>query len=265
MYAEKSCADVLLLSGSEADVGRLTERLRGWLAGESGRGRTVVIEASALQRSMIEERGALLAALHAGLRIVVRAGEGERVLQREGGLPSYLQEQLGSGRLPAVARFTAEGACEAGGVLEAEVALQWLPQGEGRVLSVVNDLPTPGHGTHLLGFVAGLSRALEEEGLDRDLLHYGMPALTKKRVLAGVGAVLRLEHPRPLYASPARTALSSKDALGLFEQVTYRKVRALCREHPGLIEALLERALGVPVGKPGEWRNRPRLDQVALG
>ncbi|RYE84932.1 MAG: hypothetical protein EOO75_17540 [Myxococcales bacterium] len=137
--------------------------------------------------------------------------------------------------------------------MRAEVALQWLSEGEGSVVSLVNGVATPAHGTPLLGLVAGLSRALEEEGLERDLLHYGMPALTRRRVMAGVSAVLSLDHPSPRYSTPSRLALSSPDAQALFDQLVHRKARALCREQPGLIEALLTRALGQPVS-PGASR-----------
>ena len=255
-------ADVLDLAAARNAPSALSGALRGLLAdGRGSRGRVVVVRGAAGPE--LGERLELLAALHPGLRLELEAGEERPIFLQEGGLPAYLQARHPEpGRLPGVARFSAEAPCEQGGVLQAEVALQWLPEGEGGVLSVVNDEPTPGHGTPLLGFVAGLSRALEEEGLDRDLLHYGMPALTRKRVLSGVAAVLRLSHPSPLYSSPSRAALSSRDALALFEQLTFRKVRALCKETPGLIEALLSRALGVPVGPEGEWRRRPRLDEV---
>lgn len=259
---------VLEFSDAEVTPSQVTAALRALLAAGGGeRGREIIVRPSAtpVQGNALRERLELLAALHPGLRLALEQGEERVVFCQEGGLPGYLRAHLGSaaGRLPAVARFTGEAPGERGGVLRAEVALQWLEEGEGSVLSVVNDAPTPGHGTPLQGLAAGLSRALEEEGLDRDLLHYGMPALTRKRVLSGVAAVVKLEHPSPLYSSPSRSALSSQDALGLFEQLTYRKVRALCKETPGLIEALLMRALGVPVGKPGEWRARQRLDEVA--
>ncbi|MCS6898468.1 MAG: hypothetical protein RMJ98_01710 [Myxococcales bacterium] len=247
---------------------QLTAALRTILAKAGGsRGWEIIVRSSRtlVQESAVRERLELLAALHPGLRLTLDQGTEKTRFHQEAGLPGYLQAHLGGakGRLPTVARFTGEAPCEQGGTLRAEVALQWLVEGEGKVLSVVNDAPTPGHGTPLQGLAAGLSRALEEEGLDQDLLHYGMPALTRKRVLSGVAAVIRLEHPSPLYSSPSRSALSSRDALELFEQLTYRKVRALCKETPGLIEALLTRALGVPVGKPGEWRTRQRLEQVA--
>jgi DNA gyrase/topoisomerase IV subunit B len=261
-------ADLITLSAAELTPAQLTTSLRVLLAdGRGVRGREIIVRplAPSVQDNALLERLDLLAALYPGLRLALEQGEARRVFSREGGLPGYLQGRIGdaAGRLPAVARFSAEAPCEQGGVLRAEVALQWLVDAPGSVLSVVNDAPTPGHGTPLQGLATGLSRALEEEGLDRDLLHYGMPALTGKRVLTGVAAVLKLEHPTPLYSSPSRAALSSRDAAGLFEQLIYRKARALFAETPGLIEVLLTKALGVPVGKPGEWRARQRLDEVA--
>jgi len=248
--------DVLALPASGLASPGLSASLRSLLAdGRGTRARRVVVQATEGQAPPgdLGERLSLLAALHPGVTLV--AGDG-REFHHPTGCSGYLAERLRGqeGRLPAVARFTAGVPCETGGELLAEVALQWLVGGEGSVLSVVNDEITPGHGTPLVGFVAGLSKALEEEGLDRDLLHYGMPALTKRRVLPGVAVVLRLSHPSPLYSTPARSALASRDAQPLFEQLAHRKVRALCHENPGLIEALLTRALGMPVGKQAERR-----------
>lgn len=247
---------------------QLTASLRVWLAGDrSPRGRNFHIcvpEESALDGAL-QERIALILALYPGLRIVLEQAGKERVLERTDGLPGSLRERMGGtrGLLPSVARFSAELPAECGDVMSAEVAFQWLVEGTGSVLSVVNDAPTPGHGTPLLGFVAGLCRALEEEGLEQNLLHYGMPALTPKRVLRGVAAILRLEHPAPLYSSPSRSALSSRDAHTLFEQLAFNKIRALCKENSGLIQTLLSRALDIPIENTEVWSGRSRLGAVA--
>ena len=254
----------LVLPASDPSPARLADGLRALLGtgGNGEYGRVVRIEASFAPdpasgaQSALDEALELQAALHPGVQLVRSlAGTDDRVFCSPIGLPDWLTTRLRgqAGQLAVAARFTATTPAESGGELRAEVALQWLTEGEGTVTTLVNGVTTPAHGTPLLGLVAGLSRALEEEGLERNLLHYGMPALTRRRVLPGVSAVLALEHPCPRYSTPARLALASPDALALFESLVHRKVRALCREQPGLIEALLTRALGQPVS-PGAHR-----------
>lgn len=208
---------VRVLPGSTDDVAATRARLR---------------ELSALRPSLIFE-------LHTGDTI-------ERFHAPSGlsGLVAERCEGLAT-RLPYVARMSAS-APGPDGEIRAEIALQWLEHGDGEIRSFVNGARTTQHGTHLTGFVDGLIKALEEEGLERNLLHYKMPQLTRKRVLPGVVACLRFEAPGPIFSSFSRVALASREASPLFEQLTRRKVRGLCHEHPGLVEALLQKAMEAP-------------------
>ncbi|WP_331733845.1 DNA gyrase subunit B (plasmid) [Streptomyces sp. NBC_01220] len=78
-----------------------------------------------------------------------------------------------------------------------EVALQWYGSDEKQVLSFANSRPTPGGGTHLVGFRDGLTTAVNTYARTQRLLTAADPDLSADRLGEGLTAVVsvKLDHP----------------------------------------------------------------------
>ncbi|MGW9136669.1 DNA gyrase subunit B [Streptomyces sp. NPDC055681] len=107
-----------------------------------------------------------------------------------------------------------------------EVALRWRGSHEERVVSFANSRPTPGGGTHMVGFRDGLAAAVNTYARKRRLLTAADPDLSADRIGEGLTAVVsvKLDHPeflgstggvlgnatvRPCVAEAVREHLSS--------------------------------------------------------
>lgn len=78
-----------------------------------------------------------------------------------------------------------------------EVALQWCGSHEKQVLSFANSRPTPGGGTHMVGFRDGLTTAVNAYARKQRLLMAADPDLSADRISEGLTAVVsvKLDHP----------------------------------------------------------------------
>jgi len=74
--------------------------------------------------------------------------------------------------------------------LRLEIALAWTESTNGRVLSFVNSIPTPGGGTHEAAFRNGISRALRGYIEKRNGLPKGIKTVTSDDVREGLVAVV---------------------------------------------------------------------------
>ncbi|MER5688561.1 DNA gyrase subunit B [Streptomyces sp. NPDC002205] len=136
---------------------------------------------------------------------------------------AFLNAQAGAPVHPDVFGFERKDPRMAGTL---EVALWWCGSHEERVVSFANSRPTPGGGTHMVGFRDGLAAAVNTYAREQRLLTAADPDLSADRIGEGLTAVVsvKLDHPeflgstggvlgnatvRPCVAEAVREHLSS--------------------------------------------------------
>jgi DNA gyrase subunit B len=186
----------------------------------------------------LAERLREMAYLNKGLAIALadeRTGKSE-LFQFEGGIAEYVVA-LNVGEVPVhnavyiqrdVTYQANDGKTLSVGV---EVAFQYT-QGEEKIeRCFTNGAYNPMGGTHLSGFRAGVTRAVNHYGKKSNVFKDGIE-LKGEDFREGLTAVVSLAHPDPLFESQTKVKLNNPEAEGIVSGVIYESLTDYLEKHP---------------------------------
>ena len=157
-----------------------------------------------------------------------------------GGLEEYLLEALGDAEHLPQTPFSGSLSAQHE---EIDWALAWTQEIEQPVAeSYVNLIPTPQGGTHVNGLRAGLTEALREFCVFRNLLPRGIK-LAPEDVWDGVNFVLSLKMEDPQFAGQTKERLGSRECAAFVSGVVKDSFAHFLNEHPETGDEIAELAL----------------------
>ena len=121
-----------------------------------------------------------------------------------------------------------------------EVALQFTDTEFETLFAFANNIHTAEGGTHVSGFRAGLTRAINE---------YGKKNIKKFTPISGVDvkegltAVISVKVPEPQFEGQTKTKLSNSDVKTVVESITYSNILKWLEEHPSEASKIIEKCL----------------------
>ncbi|HEX7039111.1 MAG TPA: DNA topoisomerase subunit B [Trueperaceae bacterium] len=110
------------------------------------------------------------------------------------------------------------------------------------VLTYANMITNRDGGTHLTGFKAAYTRALNSYAKAKSLLKKGDPAPTGDDFLEGIAAVISVKLPDPQFESQAKVKLLNPEAQSAVNSVVYEKLTEFLEEHPRAGKSIVEKA-----------------------
>ncbi|MEV0579452.1 DNA gyrase subunit B [Streptomyces sp. NPDC050392] len=113
-----------------------------------------------------------------------------------------------------------------------EVALRWSGSLEEQVLSYANSRPTYQGGTHVVGFSAGLSVAVNTYARERGLLTSADPDLSAGQIGTGLTAVVSVKVDRPEFLGATRAVLGNRAVRLCVEEAVREHVSGWLETHP---------------------------------
>ena len=132
-----------------------------------------------------------------------------------------------------------------------EVAMQYTKDGDtAQLYSFVNGIPTPLGGTHLSGFQAGLTKAINR-------LSSVKKAIRGEDLLLGLSAIVNVTmNKTPQFSSQTKESLTSTDAQGAAMSVTYNELSQLLERKKSVVNAIARQAEAAAKGREAAKKAR---------
>lgn len=203
----------------------------------------------------LEHRLRELAFLNSGVTLVLRderhVETKEITMHYQGGVQAfvaYLDRSKNTLHTPPI---TIQG--ERDGII-VDLAMEWTDSYHENTLCFTNNIPQRDGGTHLAGFRAALTRALNTYALEmgkKDKL-----ALTGEDMREGLTCVLSVKVPDPKFSSQTKDKLVSSEVRPAVEGVVGDKFQQWLEEHPQESKKIVERVMEAALAREAARKAR---------
>ena len=183
-----------------------------------------------------------LSFLNRGLVITIEDDRADKrnTFQYEGGISSFVSHLSKNKQVLHPEPIYIEGTKDN---ILVEVAMQYNDGYSETVFSFANNINTHEGGTHLVGFKSALTRTINnfitEKAAKGDKI-----ALLGEDVREGLVAVISVKIPSPQFEGQTKTKLGNSEVKGIVETLTNEKLTEYFGENPGVIRAIVEKAVG---------------------
>lgn len=134
-----------------------------------------------------------------------------------------------------------------------QVALQYVSGYAERIFSYANTIKTVEGGTHLSGFKAALTRAVNNyvKKYTKDTIK-----LSGEDVREGLTAVISVKLPNPQFEAQTKIKLSNREVEGLVDSIVYEKLYEYFEETPDIARIILEKSMKAKEAREAARRAR---------
>ncbi|WP_448206010.1 DNA topoisomerase (ATP-hydrolyzing) subunit B [Azospirillum sp. sgz302134] len=197
----------------------------------------------------LEHRLRELAFLNSGVRLVLTDARGVEPkvhdLHYEGGLEAFvnwLDRSKVALHKPAIA-IKAERPTEHGGTVTVECSLQWNDSYHETTLCFTNNIPQKDGGTHLAGFRAALTRAINNYATESGIAKKEKVNLSGDDAREGLTCVLSVKVPDPKFSSQTKDKLVSSEVRPVVEAVVGEALAQYFEEHPADAKRVVQKVV----------------------
>ncbi|HXI20824.1 MAG TPA: DNA gyrase subunit B, partial [Gemmatimonadales bacterium] len=192
----------------------------------------------------LADRMRQLAFLNKGVTITLRDDRGEEPRQEaffaKGGLIQFV-EWLNRNKKPLHAKPIAFTSTR--DEVEVDVAIQYEDGYNENIFTFVNNINTHEGGSHLTGFRAALTRAINEFAKQQGSLKKEDFTLTGEDIREGLTCVLHCKVKEPQFEGQTKTKLGNSEVEGIVKQVVYDQLRTFLDEKPPVGRAIVDKAV----------------------
>ena len=137
-----------------------------------------------------------------------------------------------------------------------EIACQYNDTYNEQIFSFANNINTKEGGSHLSGFKAGLTRAINQYLSQSDLGKKFKGNLQGEDVREGLVAVVSVKLPHPQFEGQTKTKLGNSEVKGIVENLLYEHLLMFFGEHPQLAKHVLGKLLDAARAREAARRAR---------
>ena len=143
------------------------------------------------------------------------------------------------------------------GGIQMEIACQYNDTYNEQVFSFANNINTREGGSHLSGFKAGLTRAINQYMSTSDLpKNFKNGHLQGEDVREGLIAVISVKLPHPQFEGQTKTKLGNSEVKGLVENLLYEHLLTFMGENPAVAKRILTKLLDAARAREAARRAR---------
>ncbi len=192
----------------------------------------------------LEHRLRELAFLNSGIKIILLDNRWEESREIEftftGGIEAYVK-YLDKSKVPLHPCFALNVANPDTGIT-VELAIQWNDSYHETILCFTNNIRQRDGGTHLVGFKAGLTRAVSAYSETNNVSKKNKSgSFTGDDIREGICCVLSVKVPDPKFSSQTKDKLVSSEVRTAVENVAYTKILEWLEEHPNEAKIILSK------------------------
>lgn len=136
-----------------------------------------------------------------------------------------------------------------------EFALQYNTSVTEIMQSYVNNISTMEGGTHLTGFRAGLSRAVQEYAKNHNLIK-GIDGISGDDVREGLVAVLHVKVFQPQFEGQTKSKLGNSEVKGIVQSLTDKFLRDYFESYPHIADQIIKRAIAAAAAREASRKAR---------
>ena len=184
--------------------------------------------------------------LNRGLRISLTDRRHEEDIREvtymyEGGISEYV-EYLNKSKTPIHPKVIYVSGKDEENEIEIEIALQYTEDYNINIHSFVNNVTTPGGGTHEEGVRNALTRVLNSYGKSNNLLRKD-ESFSGDDVREGLTAIICCRHPDPQFEGQTKDKLGSMEVRKISSQVLSEGLDTFLKENPSVGKVIIEKAI----------------------
>lgn len=194
--------------------------------------------------STLEHRLRELAFLNSGVRLVLtdrrKVPETETVLHYEGGVRSFVEYlDKGKKRLHDAPLAVQDKKND----IEVDVAMEWTDAYHETTLCFTNNIPQRDGGTHLAGFRAALTRAINTFATNSGLLKKEKVSINGDDAREGLTCVLSVKVPDPKFSSQTKDKLVSSEVRPVVESILNDRISQWLEENPSDAKNIIQKVI----------------------
>lgn len=196
-----------------------------------------IFQETEFQFNILENRLRELSYLNKGVKITLKEGKKEKEFFSEDGLISFVKyiNKNSESIHEDIIYFNKEK-----DNIELEVALQYNQGYVEKLYSFVNNINTIEGGTHVIGFKAALTRAVNDYIKKKKISDV---KLTKEDLKEGLSAIISIKVQEPQFEGQTKTKLGNSEVKSLADQITKSQLSAYFEENPKDARAIIDKCL----------------------
>ncbi|MCL2865208.1 MAG: DNA topoisomerase (ATP-hydrolyzing) subunit B [Lachnospiraceae bacterium] len=124
-----------------------------------------------------------------------------------------------------------------------EVAMQHNDSYNENTYGFVNNITTPGGGTHIVGFRNALTKTFNDYARKNNMLKEAESNLSGDDIREGLTCIISVKLENPQFEGQTKDKLGSSEARGAVDSIVSNQLQIFLEQHPSVAKAIVEKSL----------------------